>query len=172
MSDLTEDSGGWLMTQIRGPRFDDREEWHRMRRALWPTCPDEEHLAEIVLFLQGDHETSPASCRYAVSEIAAWVAERPAGGLCGFLEASIRPYAEGSEAQPVGYIEGWYVDPDMRRHGVGRALVVAAEGWARSLGCRQMASDAEIENGVSIEAHLAIGYRQVGRVVHFSKDLG
>ena len=88
------------------------------------------------------------------------------------LEASIRPYAEGSEAQPVGYIEGWYVDPDVRRHGVGRALVVAAEDWVRSLGCRQMASDVEIENGVSVEAHVAIGYREVGRVVHFSKDLG
>ena len=160
------------MTQIRSPRVEDRAEWVRMRRALWPTCPDEEHLAEIGLFLQGSHDTSPASCRYAVGEIAAWVAERPSGGLCGFLEASIRPYAEGSEAQPVGYIEGWYVDPDMRKRGVGRALVVAAEEWARSLGCRQMASDAEIENGVSIEAHVALGYREVGRVVHFSKDLG
>ena len=160
------------MTQIRSPRIEDRDEWVRMRRALWPTCPDEEHLAEIGLFLQGGHDNSPASCRYAVGEIAAWVAERPAGGLCGFLEASIRPYAEGSEAQPVGYIEGWYVDPDMRKRGVGRALVLAAEEWARSLGCRQMASDTHIDNGVSIEAHGALGYREVGRVVHFSKDLG
>jgi aminoglycoside 6'-N-acetyltransferase I len=172
MSDLTEDSGGCLMTQIRAPRSEDREEWHRMRRALWPTCPDEEHLAEIGLFLQGGHDVAPASCRYAVGEIAAWVAERPSGGLCGFLEASIRPYAEGAEAQPVGYIEGWYVDPDMRRQSIGRALVVAAEGWARSLGCRQMASDAETENAVSIKAYVAIGYREVGRAVHFSKDLG
>ncbi len=112
----------------------------------------------------------PADMAWA--RVAVWIAERPSGGLCGFLEASIRPYAEVSEAQPVGYIEGWYVDPDVRRHGVGRALVVAAEEWVRSLGCRQMASDAEIENGVSIEAHVAIGYREVGRVVHFSKDLG
>ena len=35
-----------------------------------------------------------------------------------------------------------------------------------------MASDVEIENGVSIEAHVAIGYQEVGRMVHFSKDLG
>ena len=108
------------MTQIRSPRVEERDERVRMRRALWPTCLDEEHLAEFGLFLQGGHDNSPASCRYAVGEIAAWVAERPAGGLCGFLEASIRPYAEGSEAQPVGYIEGWFVDPDMRKRGVGR----------------------------------------------------
>ena len=169
---MAEDSGGWLMIHIRAPRSDDQDEWVRMRRALWPDCPDDQHLAEIGLFLQGGHDAAPASCRYAVGEIAAWVAERPSGGLCGFLEASIWPYAEGAEAQPVGYIEGWYVDPDMRKHGDGRALVVAAEGWARSLGCRQMASDAETENAVSIKAYVAIGYREVGRAVHFSKDLG
>ena len=160
------------MTQIRSPRVEDRAEWVRMRRALWPTCPDEEHDAEIGLFLQSSHDTSPASCRYGVGEIAVWIAERPSGGLCGFLEASIRPYAEGSEAQPVGYIEGWSCR-SRREEARGRSvLVVAAEEWVRSLGCRQMASDAEIENGVSIEAHVAIGYREVGRVVHFSKDLG
>jgi aminoglycoside 6'-N-acetyltransferase I len=78
---------------------------------------------------------------------------------------------EGSEAQPVGYIEGWYVDPDMRRRGVGRALVKAAEAWSRALGCRQMASDAKIDNDPSIGAHAALGYREVARAVHFSKDL-
>ena len=35
-----------------------------------------------------------------------------------------------------------------------------------------MASDAEIENGVSIEAHVAIGYREVARMFNFCKDLG
>jgi aminoglycoside 6'-N-acetyltransferase I len=160
------------MTHIRPPSAEDKDEWARMRRVLWSDCPDDEHYAEIEEFLQGSHDASAASCRYSTGEMAVWVAEDPAGGLCGFLEASIRPYAEGSTEQPVGYIEGWYVDPDMRRHGVGRALVVTAEAWARSLGCRQMASDAEIENVVSIEAHVAIGYREVGRAVHFSKNLG
>jgi aminoglycoside 6'-N-acetyltransferase I len=143
-----------------------------MRRILWSDCPDEEHYAETGAFFRSSHDNSPASCRYSLGEIAVWVAERPAGGLCGFLEASIRPYAEGSTAQPVGYIEGWYVDPDMRRRGVGRALVASAEAWARSLGCHQMASDAEIENVVSVEGHAAIGYHEVARAVHFSKDLG
>jgi aminoglycoside 6'-N-acetyltransferase I len=160
------------MIHIRAPRADDKDEWVRMRRVLWPDCSDEEHHADIGEFLPGSLDASPASCGYSVGETAAWVAERPDGGLCGFLEASLRPYAEGSSAQPVGYIEGWFVDPDKRRHGVGRALVVAAEAWARSLGCRQMASDTTSENEVSIEAHVAIGYREVGRLVHFSKGLG
>jgi len=40
--------------------------------------------------------------------------------LSGFLEATIRPFAEGCETEPVGYIEGWYVDADVRRRGTGK----------------------------------------------------
>jgi aminoglycoside 6'-N-acetyltransferase I len=101
----------------------------------------------------------------------AFLAERPEGGLCGFLEAAIHPWAVGCEHRPVGYIEGWYVDPDMRRQAVGRALVEAAEAWARSEGCRQMASDTQTENLVSQHAHAALGYQESYRLVYFRKDL-
>jgi aminoglycoside 6'-N-acetyltransferase I len=150
----------------------DRAEWHRMRVALWPDCPDEEHRAEIEGILGIDGEQNTGSSGPSTVDIAVFVADRPGGGLCGFLEAAIRPWAEGCEARPVGYIEGWYVDPDVRRHWIGRALVEAAEGWARSRGCRWMASDALIDNEVSIEAHARLGYREVERLVLFAKDLG
>ena len=88
------------------------------------------------------------------------------------MEVSIRPWAIGCEPRPVGYIEGWYVDEDVRRQGVGRALVEAAEAWARSKGCRQMASDAELWNDVSHQAHGALGYVETARLVLFKKDLG
>ena len=104
--------------------------------------------------------------------LATFVAVRPDGSLGGFLEAGIRPYADGCDTSPVGYIEGWYVDPDLRRTGVGGVLVHAAEGWASSLGLTEMASDAEVENGVSLEAHAALGYEEVGRVIQFRKGLG
>jgi aminoglycoside 6'-N-acetyltransferase I len=130
-----------------------------MRKALWDDCPDEEQVREI--------EEVPGNDALEV-----FFAERPGGGLCGFLEASIRPWADGCETRPVGYIEGWYVDPDMRRCGVGRALVEAAEAWARSRGCRQMASDAELWNEISHQAHGALGYEETGRLVLFKKDLG
>jgi hypothetical protein len=35
-----------------------------------------------------------------------------------------------------------------------------------------LASDALTDNAVSIEAHAALGYREVERLVHFTKDLG
>ncbi len=72
---------------------------------------------------------------------------------------------------PVGYIEGWYVDEDVRHQGVGRTLVEAAESWARWRGCRQMASDTKLWNTISHQAHGAVGYEEIARLVLFKKDL-
>jgi aminoglycoside 6'-N-acetyltransferase I len=129
-----------------------------MRRALWGEIPDEEQVREM--------DENLAS---VMDEV--FVAERTGGGLCGFLEAGLRSRADGCDSTPVGYIEGWYVDEDVRRCGVGRALVEAAEAWARSRGCRQMASDAVLGNEVSHQAHGALGYEDIGRIVQFKKDL-
>lgn len=99
------------------------------------------------------------------------MAERSGGGLCGFLEAALRSRANGCDTTPVGYIEGWYVDEDVRKQGLGRALVETAEAWARSRGCRQMASDAELWNTSSHDSHGALGYEETARLVLFKKDL-
>jgi aminoglycoside 6'-N-acetyltransferase I len=146
------------MYTIREPADEDRPEWLRMRLALWDDCPVEEHEQEMNEYLEGcDHKV--------------FLAARPDGGLCGFLEAAIHPWAIGCDHRPVGYIEGWYVDPDVRRQGVGRALVEAAEAWARTAGCRQMASDTQDENRTSQNAHGALGYQETYRLVYFKKDL-
>jgi aminoglycoside 6'-N-acetyltransferase I len=101
-----------------------------------------------------------------------FVAEREGGrGLAGFAEVATRPYADGCETSPVAYLEGWYVDPDARRHGVGRALVRAAEGWARERGLREFASDALLENVISQRAHEALGFVEVERAVRYRKPL-
>src|SRR5205823_5642774 len=107
----------------------------------------------------------------AFPQITAFVVERHAGGLGGFLEASIRPFADGCSTRPVGYIEGWFVDADMRQQGVGKRLVAVAEQWAIEHGCQEMASDAHIANQVSLDAHLALGYEQTNRLAHFRKWL-
>jgi aminoglycoside 6'-N-acetyltransferase I len=97
-----------------------------------------------------------------------------AGGttLIGFVEVGLRSHADGCDtAHAVGFIEGWYVLETWRRRGVGGQLVAAAEQWARTQGCTEMASDTWIDGDVSQRAHEALGYEVVDRCVHLRKRL-
>jgi aminoglycoside 6'-N-acetyltransferase I len=143
---------------VRRARPEDWSEWLRMRSALWPHCPKEEHESEMSALLRDQGQ-------------AAFVSQRRDSALCGFIEVGIRPFAEGCQTRRVGYIEGWYVDPDSRWSGVGRSLVGAAEQWARTKGCEEMASDAEVTNLEGEEAHRRLGYTECSRLVHFRKKL-
>jgi aminoglycoside 6'-N-acetyltransferase I len=136
----------------------DKPEWLRMRLMLWPDNSREKFLADMDEILADP--LTPA-----------FVAVRPDGRLAGFLEAGLRKYADGCDSSPVGYLEGWYVDEDLRRQGVGGALVHAVEDWARSQGCIEMASDTWLDNESSISAHLSLGYEESERLVHFRKSL-
>ena len=99
------------------------------------------------------------------------MAVRPTGGLGGFVEVSIHPHAIGCDTRPVGYVEGWYVDADLRRSEIGRQLLAAAEAWARSKGCVEMTSDTLLGNEVGFASHQACGYDVTGRLIHFKKRL-
>jgi aminoglycoside 6'-N-acetyltransferase I len=141
-------------------RFTDADwsEWLRMSLALFP-----HHSA-------GELEPGMREFR-ARADAAIFIAERSDGSACGYVEVGARAYADGCETSPVGYIEAWYVDPDVRRAGLGRALLEAAEGWAREQGYREMGSDALLDNLVSHRAHEKAGYVEVDRVVQFRKSL-
>ena len=91
--------------------------------------------------------------------------------VIGFAEVSRRAYAEGCDTSPVGFLEGWYVIPERRGQGVGRALVDAAEAWARGLGCREFASDAVADNAGSAAAHRRLGFEEVVVIRCFRKSL-
>lgn len=100
------------------------------------------------------------------------VAEATGGRVVGFLEADLRSHADGcNPAQPVGYVEGWYVIEDHRHQGIGKKLLAAAEDWARSHGCIEMASDTWIDNELSQRVHESLGYEVVDRCVHYRKTL-
>jgi aminoglycoside 6'-N-acetyltransferase I len=99
------------------------------------------------------------------------VAEGRDGRLLGFTELSIRPYAEGCRTHRVAYLEGWYVCPEARRQGVGKALVAASEEWGRSQGCTEFASDTQPDNEISSSAHRALGFTDLGLVRCFIKRL-
>lgn len=145
--------------EIRQAVPEDRAEWLRMRTLLWPDSP-EGHQREI-----------RESFAHRNPDVVTFVLERGGGRLGGFLEARVRDYAEGCSSSRVGYIEGWYVDPDLRRRGLGRRLVYAAEQWARRLGLVEMASDCDLDNEASLRAHNALGYTEVERLICFRKVL-
>ena len=143
---------------IRPVQPTDRVEWLRMRLNLWGGTA-EEHTHDIDAYF--------ATLQSGIT----FVVERTGGGLCGFIEVSLRNVAEGCTTSPVAYIEGWYVDEDLRRGQLGSQLVYAAEAWARRHGLKEIASDTQIDNTVSIHAHKVLGYEEVERLVCFRKVL-
>lgn len=145
---------------VRAVRRRDATDWEHMRQILWPSKPGE-HARQIQAFFEGDRQ-DPAEV---------FVALEDAGRAIGFAEVSIRPYAEGCHSDRVAYLEGWFVRGEHRRQGVGGALLDAVEEWGRAQGCSELGSDAEMHNKAGQEAHRALGFSEVGRLVCFRKAL-
>ena len=155
---------------IRRATAAEKPEWLRMRLALWPHGTVETFSTEMDAMLADPLSPVFLAARSDASASAA-LSAGISTSLGGFLEAGTRKYAEGGESSPVGYIEGWYVDADLRGQGIGKALMQAAEDWARSLGLAEMGSDTWLDNEASIRAHTSLGYEETERLVHFVKRL-
>lgn len=155
-------SGIFSFVKIRPVEKRDRSEWGRMRSCLYPDLDPHE--------IDDWFESSESGGTHLVG-VAVFVADRGDGKLAGFVEIGSRAYAEGCVSTPVAFLEGWYVDPDARRSGLGRRLVEAAESWATEQGYVEIASDTEIENEISLRAHIALGYDEVERQICFRKAL-
>ena len=151
-----------LEMDIRPVKQSDQEEWGRMRSSLY-SDPDSQEIEDWF-----DAKESGGTCHVGVAVI---VADRGDGRLAGFVEIRSRTYAEGCETTPVAYLEGWYVDPDVRLTGLGASLVQAAETWALQHGFSEMASDTELDNDISLQAHIALGFEEVERQICFMKRL-
>ena len=137
--------------QIRLAQISDRDQLLRMRAALWPKTPAEEHARELADIFEGKPVTT--------LPLIILVAETSDRGLAGFLEVDLRSHADGcSPSRPVGYVEGWYVEENHRHRGIGgRLLKIASDTW--------------VDNEVSQRVHEALGYEVVDRCVHYRKVL-
>lgn len=147
------------MVTVRPVTRADASSWLAMRQALWPDEQDD-HTGEIEAFFAG-RLRMPIQVLLAVQGAA----------VVGFVELSIRAYAEGCRTDRVAFLEGWYVVPEARRKGVGRALVAASENWGRAQGCTEFGSDAVYGNTTSQVAHKALGFEEVVQIRCFRKDL-
>jgi aminoglycoside 6'-N-acetyltransferase I len=149
--------------KVRQVQASDRDAVAKMRVLLWPKSKLEDHLKEFDSLQTGTATTLPLTIFVSCDE---------SDALTGFIEVDLRSHADGCDpTQPVGYIEGWFVHDAHRKKGIGAALVHAAEAWARSNGCHEIASDALIDNQASLDAHESLGFEVVDRCVHFRKTL-
>jgi aminoglycoside 6'-N-acetyltransferase I len=145
---------------IRAATGDDAAAWLALRARLWPLTPEREHRGEIAQQL-----ADPA-------RFVAMLALDDAGRAVGLAEAALRAdYVNGCETSPVAFLEGIYCEPGARRRGIARDLCAAVERWAVARGCRELASDARVENTASHDFHRAIGFAPTERVVFFRKEL-
>jgi aminoglycoside 6'-N-acetyltransferase I len=135
-------------------------EWVALRAALWPEADRAELAREAPALLA----KKPAA--------AAFLLRDPSGQAIAFAEATVRvDYVNGCSTTPVGFLEGIYVRAEDRRRGAARLLCRAVEAWARAEGCRELASDTEVENVLSQLMHEALGFAESERVVCYNKRL-
>jgi len=136
----------------------DRDEWLRMQQTLCPEHNNSGHINEMDKIRR-----DPNSQVYVLA--------RADDRIGDFLEVATSAYVEGCHSSPVGYIEGWHVDKNLRQQGLCSQLIWAAENWARRIGCSEIASDCELNNIASILAHSALGYEETYRLIHFRKEM-
>ena len=93
--------------------------------------------------------------------------------MIAFAHCSIRnEYIEGADSDNVAYLEAVYVEEKFRNLGIASCLIEHCEIWAKSKGCKQFASDCEINNSASINLHNKNGFSESAKLVHFIKDIG
>ena len=102
-----------------------------MRRQLWPEWPEDMQTTEMAEII----------ARPEAKQV--FVFQRETSGLGGFIEVFIRERTNGAVSPRVGYIEGWYVDADLRQRGIGGQLLAVAERWLRRQGLTEVASDTD-----------------------------
>ena len=89
-----------------------------------------------------------------------------------FAQCQLRhDYVEGTDSSPVGYLEGIFVLKEYRGKGFAAELLAECEDWAKAKGCKEFASDCELDNSDSLRFHLAMGFEEANRIICFRKKL-
>lgn len=131
--------------------------WLELRKQLWQPDEVDDFIEEIREILGSARQTA----------FIVWVDSSPSG----FAEISIREYADGCKTSNVGYLEGIYIKPSCRKKGISRLLFKKSQEWFLSKGCCEIASDAEIDNYISIKMHEALGFQSLKPIIQFTRVL-
>jgi aminoglycoside 6'-N-acetyltransferase I len=145
-------------TSIRRFRKNDIAAYALARRKLWPNHGIKEFRRELNGLLKTRHFFS-------------WLAIDSEGKIIGFLEASMRPYANGCRFSPVLFLEGIWVDDRFRKQGIGDLLLKNLEAFARKKKLREIGSDCLFSNKLSVAIHRKWKFKETMRVVYFRKEI-
>ena len=105
--------------------------------------------------------------RYA--HAAVFVAEQDDGEIVGRLSVGRDPHPASAHVADIGLM----VAMSARRQGVGRALIEAAIGWARSAGVRKLELHVFPWNEAAIALYDALGFEREGyRKAHYRRGDG
>jgi len=64
-----------------------------------------------------------------------------------------------------------YLDEEERMQGVAKQLLNACQNYAKEQGCKEFASDCELDNESSLRFHLKMGFAETNRIICFTKKL-
>ena len=135
-------------------------DWITLRREFIPELSEEDHVD----FLRAFAATLP--------EFQAFIALDNCSRAVGFAEASIRTEpVNGCRPGRVAFLEGIYVQPELRGRGYAKLLCLEVERWGVSQGCREFASDVFDDDVNSIAAHQALGFVKTECSVFFRKPI-
>lgn len=136
---------------------------------------DAQTVARLAMLLWPDHNLKELESEFSellLSDQAAVFLLTCNGVPAGFGQCQLRhDYVEGTSTSPVGYLEGIFVKPEYRHRGYARKLLSACEQWAKSMGCREFASDCELTNEESLRFHQKSGFLEANRIICFTKEL-
>jgi len=100
---------------------------------------------------------------------AIFVAEDPSGRLVGWTHVILQAFLE---SDPYAEIAGLVVDSGARRQGAGRALVSAAEAWARERGCATLRVRSNMLRPESRSFYEGVGFAVIKTQHVYEKPLG
>jgi len=146
------------MVTIQKAEYADVKTVTCLAQQLWPHHETAELHAEFDVLLQN-------------ADVAVFLAFHDTSPV-GFAQCQLRhDYVEGTDSSPVGYLEGIFVLPECRKHGIARLLLGFCQQWAKEKGCTEFASDCELTNTDSQHFHLNVGFVEANRIICFTKKL-
>ena len=94
------------------------------------------------------------------------------GTIEGFAQCGLRhDYVEGTNSSPGGHVEGVFAQEEYRKQGYAKQLLNYCEKWAKEKGCSEFASDCELNNEISRQFHINLGFGEANRIICFKKKI-